>query len=166
MLRYLMILSASIGLAADRPQSGQPEFLLKEGTALRLRLVATVTSKTASVDDPVELMLDEDVSVGNVVVARTGSVGLGVVSHVKRSEMLGQGGELQVKLRYLRVGDVKVPIRGSRDRDGDSKETAAIALTVVFGPLGLVKRGAEAEFRRGTQFIGYVAGDVAVSKAP
>ena len=55
-------------------------------------------------EDPVNLVLAEDIKVGDVIVA-AGAKALGTITNAKRAGMLGKGGELNMKLEYLKIGD-------------------------------------------------------------
>ena len=46
--------------------------------------------------------------------------------------MLGKGGELNMRLEYIKLGDIKVKLRGTKAREGDSKTGTMVALTVLF----------------------------------
>ena len=80
-------------------------------------------------EDPVNLVLAEDIKVGDVIVARAGAKALGTITNAKRAGMLGKGGELNMKLEYLKIGDTKVRLRGTKGREGDSKTGTMVALT-------------------------------------
>src|SRR5579859_1435502 len=62
--------------------------LLKEGTELPLKFANDLSSKTASEGDSVELTLDGDIKVGDVVVAKSGSRAVAVVSNAKKAGMM------------------------------------------------------------------------------
>jgi hypothetical protein len=53
-----------------------------------------------------------------------------------------------------------VRIRGTQGREGDSKTGAAVALTVLFGPIGLIKHGKNIVIPAGTPLTAYVDQDV------
>jgi hypothetical protein len=48
-------------------------------------------------------------------------------------------------LEYLRVDDSAVRLRGTKGKQGKSKEGTAVALTVLFGPIGLIRHGRNAQ---------------------
>ena len=77
------------------PQTTAPDakLILKEGVDVKLRFAEDISSKTAASDDPVTLILDEDLKVGDVVVARSGAKAFGTVSNAKKAGMMGKGGE-------------------------------------------------------------------------
>jgi hypothetical protein len=107
-----------------------PKLVLAEGTDVALAFDEDISSKTASEGDPVAFVLADDLKVGNVVVAKAGSKAFGEVTNAKKSGMMGKAGELNVRLDYLKVGDVKVHLRGAKGKEGESGATGAIVLTV------------------------------------
>jgi hypothetical protein len=139
--------------------------LLREGTELPLTFAQDLSSKTAAEGDPVMLTLAQDLAINGVVIARAGAKATGEVTNARKAGMMGKGGELNVRLDKLSVGDVKVRVRGTKGREGDSKVGAAVALTVLFGPVGLLKHGRDIEIRAGSKLTAYVADDIALPAA-
>ena len=115
-------------LPAQTSTSAPPTFILKEGTDVKLKFAQDISSKTATVDDPVALILDEEIKVGDVVVAQPGAKAFGTVSNAKKAGMMGKGGELNIRLESMKIGDTKVKLRGTKGREGDSKVTTAIEI--------------------------------------
>jgi hypothetical protein len=133
--------------------------MLKEGTEVRLTFAEDISSKTAAPDDPVTLILAEDLKVGDVTVAQVGSKAFATVSNVRKAGMMGKPGELNIRLEWLKAGETKVRLRGSQGREGDSKTGTAVPLTVLFGPVGLIKHGKNIDVKQGTPLTAYVAED-------
>lgn len=140
-------------------------FLLKEGVEVPLKFASDLSSKTASDGDRVELLLDGDLKVGDIVVARSGAHAVAVVSNAKKAGMMGKPGELNIQLEHLTVGDNRVRVRGTKGREGDSKTGTAVALTVLFGPIGLIKHGKNVEVKAGTPLTAYVDQDISLPPA-
>jgi hypothetical protein len=159
--------SAVVTAAAPQPPTVSPmgKLVLKEGTDVKLKFANDLSSKTAVDDDPVNLILDEDVKVGDVVVAKAGCKGVGIVTNAKKAGMMGKAGELNLRLEHLTVGDQRVRLRGSKGKEGEGKVGTAVALTVLFGPIGLIKHGKNVEVKAGTPLTAYVDEDVALSPA-
>lgn len=134
--------------------------LISEGTEVPLKFASDLTSKTAVENDPVEFVLDDDVKVGRTVVVAKGAHAKAIVSHAHRAGMMGKGGELNIQLEYLAVADSHVRLRGTKGRQGDSKVGATVALTVLFGPIGLIKHGKEVQIPAGTPLTAYVEQDI------
>jgi len=51
-------------------------------------------------------------------------------------------------------------VRASRGKEGEGRIGATVALTVIFGPLGLLKRGKDVEIKAGTPITAYVDQDI------
>jgi len=131
------------------------KLVLKEGSDVQLKFAQDVTSKTATEGDTVNLVLDQDLKLGDVVVAKAGAKAVGTISHSKKAGMMGRAGELNMRLEYLLLEDGRLKLRGSKGREGEGKEGAAVALTVLFGPIGLIKHGKNVEIKQGTPLTVY-----------
>ena len=160
---------AAQGSQAVQPQAQAAEppakLILKEGTDVKLKFAQDLSSKTATDDDPVNLVLDEDLKVGDVTVAKAGAKALGTVTHAKKAGMMGKGGELNLRLEYLLVGDSRMRLRGTKGKEGEGKVGTAVALTVLFGPIGLIKHGKNVEVKQGTPLLAYVDQDFTIPPA-
>jgi hypothetical protein len=141
------------------------KMILKEGTDVKLKFAQDLSSKTANDDDPINLVLDEDLKVGDVTVCKAGAKAVGTITHAKKAGMLGKGGELNMRLEYLIVSDTRMRLRGTKGKEGEGKVGAAVALTVLFGPIGLIKHGKNVEVKQGTPLLAYVDQDFTVPPA-
>lgn len=130
--------------------------VLKDGTDVQLKFAQDLTSKTAAEGDPVSLVLDQDLKLGDVVVVKAGAKAVGTITHSKKAGMMGKAGELNMRLEYLIAGDNRVKLRGSKGKEGEGKEGATVALTVLFGPIGLIKHGKNVEIKSGTPLLAYL----------
>jgi hypothetical protein len=153
------IWSAAQTQATTQSAASSRAVLLKEGTEVKLKLCDKLTSKTALEGDRVNLSLDQNLKVGEITVARAGSIAVGTVSHAGKAGMLGRPGDLGLRLEYLKVDDSSVRLRGTKGKQGKGKEGTAVALTVLFGPIGLIKHGRNAEFKEATPLVAYVDQD-------
>ena len=138
------------------------KYMLHEGVDVNLRFAQDISSKTAADGDPVTLTLVDDLKVGDVVVAKAGSKAFGEITNAKKAGMMGKAGELNLRLEYLKVGDGKVKLRGTKGKEGEDKVTSTVVLTVLFGPLGLIKHGKNVDIKEGTVIHAYVGDDVAL----
>lgn len=136
----LLLAIAPVSVAATK---------LPEGTDVRLQVTEKLSSATATEGQRFGLSLDEDVQVGGIVVVPRGAKAVGTVINARKRGHMGKAGELNIQINYLLVGDQRVPLRASSGRQGDSKVGATVALTVLFGPLGLLKRGKDVELNPG-----------------
>jgi hypothetical protein len=138
------------------------KYTLREGTDVDLKFSQALSSKTATEGDPVTLELVDDLKVGDVVVARAGSKALGEVTKASKSGMLGKAGDLAIRLDYLKAGDVKIHLRGTKGKEGESGTTSMVVLTVLFGPIGLIKHGKDVEIKEGQALHAFVGDDIAI----
>lgn len=136
------------------------KYKLGEGTDVDLQFAQDLSSKTASDGDPVTLTLVDDLKVGGVVVAKAGSKAVGEVTTVEKSGMLGKAGQLNIRLNYLKTGDDKIRLRGTKGKEGESGVTGTVVLTVLFGPIGLIKHGKNVEIKQGQPLHAFVADDI------
>jgi len=77
------------------PDAGKPlaparteKLILKEGADVSLKFAQDLSSKTANDDDPVSLVLDQDIKVGDVVVVKAGAKAVGTITHSKKAGMM------------------------------------------------------------------------------
>jgi len=147
------------------PVAPAAKLVLKEGTDVKLKFTDDLSSKTAAEGDPVSLTLDEDLKVGDVVVVKAGAKAVGTISNAKKAGMMGKAGELNMRLEHLTAGDQRIRIRGSKGKEGEGKEGTTVALTVLFGPIGLIKHGKNVEIKAGTPLAAYVDQDTPLDPA-
>jgi len=153
--------SAQPSASPDTPA----RLVLKDGTDVQLKFAQDLTSKTAAEGDPVSLVLDQDLKLGEVVVIKAGAKAVGSITHSKKAGMMGKAGELNMRLEYLIAGDSRVKLRGSKGKEGEGKEGATVALTVLFGPIGLIKHGKNVEIKSGTPLLAYLDENYSIPSA-
>jgi hypothetical protein len=161
MLVVLLVVNLPVLPQSSKTKSTEVEtYTLKEGVTVDLKFAEDISSKTATVDDRVNFTLEEDLKVGDVVVAKSGAKAVGSVTQAKKSGMLGKAGELNVRLEYLKVGEQRIRLRANKGKEGEGKEGTMIALTVLFGPIGLIKKGKNVEVKAGTPLKAFVDEDI------
>ncbi|WP_433975150.1 hypothetical protein [Tunturiibacter lichenicola] len=141
------------------------KYMLRDGTDVNLRFAEDLTSKTASEGDPVTLTLVDDLKVGDIVVAKAGDKAIGEVTKAEKSGMMGKAGDLSIRLNYLKAGDVRIKLRGTKGKEGESGTTGAVVLTVLFGPIGLIKHGKNVEIKQGQSLHAFVGDDISLVPA-
>lgn len=151
--------SAPAAASLETPSAKSSSHLLPEATPVKLKLLHSLNSKTVVEDDPLNFALAEDVVINDTVMAQAGAVAIGRVRHAKAARALGRGAQLALEMQYLKVGHLRVPLRGSQERAGDNKKGATVAFTVLFGVSGLIKHGSEIEVKEGSIFTAYVDQD-------
>ncbi|MGH9742519.1 MAG: hypothetical protein ACRD51_09220 [Candidatus Acidiferrum sp.] len=131
------------------------KLVLKEGADVSLRFAQDLSSKTAVDDDTVSLVLDQDIKIGDVVIVKAGAKAVGTITHAKKAGMMGKAGELSMRLDYLITNTGRLRLRGTKGKEGEGKVGAAVALTVLFGPIGLIKHGKNVEIKEGTPLAAF-----------
>lgn len=134
-----------------------------EGTELIVRFDDKLSSGTNTEGDQFSISLDDDVKLSDGTVLQSGYRGKGEVTAAKKKGFMGQAGELNVRLIYIRIGDEKVRLRASKGGEGKGAMGATVALTVLFGPLGLLKRGHDIEIKPGQTITAYVDQDAEIT---
>jgi hypothetical protein len=68
--------------ASDTPAGATStgKMTLKEGADVSLKFAQDLSSKTAAEDNPVNLVLAEDLKIGDVVIAKSGAKAVGTIS--------------------------------------------------------------------------------------
>lgn len=172
LLAQQAVLPATSSVSAPSPAALAPngpdasgKYMLRDGTDVDLTFAQDLSSKTATEGDPVVLTLTDDLKVGNVVVAKAGAKAFGEITRAEKSGMMGKAGQLNMRLNYLKVGDTKIKLRGTKGKEGESGTTGAVVLTVLFGPIGLIKHGKNVEIKQGQAIKAYVGDDIAVVPA-
>ncbi len=129
---------------------------IPEGTDVRLRLLEKLSSATATEGQRFNLELEEPIQIDGRTVVPAGAKAVGTVLAARKKGFMGKGGELNVMLDYVLVNEQRIRLRSAGSREGNDKVGTAVALTVLFGPLGLLKRGHEVEVNPGTIMTAYV----------
>ena len=150
--------SPAAALARQEPSATMPgsEVVIPDGTEITVVTIEEISSKTAVEGDPLTFKVDEDVIVNGKVVIGKGALVKGEVSNAKKSGRMGKGGALSIRvLSTMAVDDQKVKLRASKGREGDDKTGTTVALVVLFGPLGFLKKGKDAKIKEGTRIKAY-----------
>ncbi|HEX2559864.1 hypothetical protein [Phenylobacterium sp.] len=133
-----------------------------------VRIEDFLSSASNAAGDRFSISLDEEIDLGGGRVIPAGYRGVGEVTHAQKRGFMGKAGELNVNLNYIRVGDTRIRLRGSRNREGEGRLGTTVVLTVLFGPLGLLFKGKDIEVPRGQRIPAYVDtdADIALPAAP
>jgi hypothetical protein len=151
--------------ATTAPTTTDGRYMLRDGDDVALAFAQDISSKTAAEGDPVVFTLADDLKVNGVVVAKEGSKAVGEVTRAEHSGMMGKAGQLSIRMDYLKVGDTKVHLRGTKGKEGESGTTSTIVLTVLFGPIGLIKHGKNIDIKQGAKVTAFVSDDTLLPAA-
>lgn len=161
MLALVSITSPNIvafSITAQQHDAAKQENLkvIPDGTEFTVVTTDEITSKTATEGDPLTFKVAEDVKIDGQVVIAKDSLVKGVVATAKKAGMMGRGGSLGIRVESTTTVDSqKLKLRSSKGKEGDDKTGTTVALVVLFGPLGFLKKGKNAKIAPGTQIKVY-----------
>jgi hypothetical protein len=138
--------------------------VLRKGTALRLVTGADVSSDTAQVGDRIRLLLDENVTSGDAIVAPKGTTVDATLTRVDRAGPNGKPGVLAFQVRALTAHGVTIPLMATltlaaTDAAAQEQHIENASLVHVAGAL---PHGEEAEIAPGMALTAYVGADTAL----
>jgi hypothetical protein len=132
---------------------------IPEGAEVSIRFDDKLSSASNTEGDQFSISLEDDIALSDGTVIKPGYRGKGEVTGAHKKGYMGKAGELNVRLNYIRIGDTRVRLRASKGSEGKGAMGATIALTVLFGPLGLLKRGHDIEIKEGQTITAFVDQD-------
>jgi hypothetical protein len=153
------------------PASASHLVTLKEGTEVRLKLGQRLSAKTSTINAPVELVLDEDLKAGDVVVANKGARVIGRVTEGKKDCINGPcgwrdkrqpGKQLGIRLEYAVTPYGKIELSGEEHAKTHRNAGAIVASTAAFGVAGLIvswDAAAKTVLEENTPLVAKVASD-------
>ena len=143
---------------AQHPEPSKTENLktIPDGMEFTVVTVDEISSKTAAEGDPLTFKVAEDVKVDGQTVITKGSLVKGTVAQAKKAGMMGRGGTLGIRVESATtIDNQKLKLRSTKGKEGDDKTGTTVALVVLFGPLGFLKKGKNAVIKPGTEIKVY-----------
>ena len=127
-------------------------FDIPDGAEIAVVTTETISSKTSTEGDPLTFKMDEDLIINGVVLIAKGTLVKGYVSNAEKNGHFGKAGKLGIRVESTKTVDNQtIKLRASKGKEGDSKTGTTVALVVLFGPLGFLKHGKNAEIKEGTK---------------
>ena len=137
---------------------------LYEGTVVRVRLVETLDSRTASVGDIVTLEVADPVSVDGTVVVELGAKVTGKVLVSEKNKNLGRKGKLDFSIDFAKARDGQnVPLSSNVKQGGKDATVGVVAAAAIINPLALFIKGKAAVINKGTEFNCYVERNITIN---
>src|SRR6266571_5805761 len=132
------------------------EVTIPDGTEFAVLTTEKISSKTATEGDPISFKVAEDIKINGQTVISKDTLVKGVVSSAKKAGMMGKGGNLGIRVESTTTVDgQKIKWHSAKGKEGDDKTGTTVALVVLFGPLGFLKHGKNAEIKEGTSIKVY-----------
>jgi hypothetical protein len=149
--------SAAVIEPLELPSGG----LLAEGTRLHLITGATLNSRTAQVGDSLSLLLNQNIRVGDAILAAKGTPVQATITLADPAGHAGVPGDLAFEVHSLIVDGTVVPLRGGEALEGaDHYKARGLLLIPVAGIASLAIRGDEAQIKPGMMLTAVVAKDM------
>ena len=152
------------------------QFELPKETIVKGALLDTLTVRNVKVDDIIILGLNEQIVVGDVLVAPKGSRVFGHITKVKPPRSFGRSSEIEMRIDSIEVlGPSVVPVNlgeaAKKAMDVDSGIIGAAGASfggaLLLGPVGLAGgfliRGNDKQLKEGTLFYVQTVDNVTVS---
>ena len=158
------------GLFAEVATTTDPRLMIPGGTAVQLQLTQTVSSEHAHPGDPLDFVVEKNVSVGDYVVLRKGTEVRGHVTEVRGKRLLGIGARITVGFDSVALvtGEV-VGLSGRKVVKGSSHTWRMITSMVVTSlfympaaPLFLLTRGGSSTALKGTEVTAHLDCDASL----
>ena len=150
------ITALSAATRSDDPPKAEDVKTIPDGTEFTVVTIDEITSKTAAEGDPLTFKVSEDVKIDNQTVIAKGSIVKGTVAQAKKAGMMGRGGSLGIRVEStMTVDNQKLKLRSTKGKEGNDKTGTTVALVVLFGPLGFLKKGKNAVIKPGTEIKVY-----------
>jgi hypothetical protein len=159
-LLYKAATAALFVMAATAAHAGTVK--VPEGTELVISVDDKLSSNSNQEGDRFSISLVDTVVLADGSKLPAGLKGAGEVTHAKKKGMMGKPGELNVRFDYLKSGDTKIKLRGQKGAEGDARYGTTITLTVLFGPLGLIKHGKDVDIKPGQRMTIFTDADAMV----
>jgi hypothetical protein len=152
-------LAPPVPSAGPRPSQ---TITLREGAEVNLKFAQKLTSQGAVLNQPVELILSDDLKVLDYIVVKRGARVLGTVVAGKETEKKRQESKaLAIRVDFLHAGNYKIGLRGEKVAEGKRNKDAMVAGTILFGVSGLIATsGKHYIIPEGTPLKAYVDQDI------
>ena len=172
----VMVQAAAVPAGTPTPtgtaavESDPVEVKVPDGTEIEVELKNNVSGQEVKVGEIVDFTVIRPVQVGGVIIIDKGASARGRVTTAKKAGRWGKAGKLEWAMQDVHAIDGnRLPARFTKRNIGDSKggtvAVAAVATTVLLGPLGLLwglKKGKPAIIPAGNRYTVFVHGDTAV----
>ena len=134
------------------------QIALPDGTKIACRLDQTISSATAEEGQRVQLVVTENVKVGDTIVIPQGAPAVGTIVEAEAKRRMGRTGKLDFSIEKVRAADGEyIPVRYTlQKREGGSKAVSTGVMTagaaVLFWPAApffLLRKGKDVTINKG-----------------
>jgi len=159
---------SSTTTSSDAPVDGAVN--VPDGTEIEIQLTNNASGEELKVGNIVDFVVVKPVVVNGVMIFEKDAGARARITTAKRAGHWGKAGKLEWAMQDVLASDGnRVPARFTQRQIGDSKggtvAVAAVATTVLLGPLGLLwglKKGKPAIIPAGNRYMVFVHGDTKI----
>ena len=181
----LMLTISMVVVALPTSQDPKPETVsapapvdgmitVPDGTEIEIQLKTQASGEELKVGDIVDFVVVKPVQVNGVTIFEKDATARAKITTAKRAGHWGKAGKLEWAMQDVLAADGnRVPARFTKRQVGDSKggtvAVAAVATTVLLGPVGLLwglKKGKPAIIPAGNRYSVFVNGDTKIKGKP
>jgi hypothetical protein len=156
------------------PAAAPVEVKVPDGTEVEIELINLVTGEEVKVGSLVDFKVIHPVVLNGVTIFERDAPARARITTAKKAGRWGRAGKLEWAMQDAQAADGnRVPMRFTDRALGDSKggtvAVAAVATTVLLGPIGLLwglKKGKPAIIPAGNRYRVFVHGDTAIKGKP
>ena len=142
---------STVSSGSQATNSNATSVSIPDGTEIKIVTIEEISGQKVVEGDPLTFKVSEDVIINGKTVIAKGAIVKGTVSSAKKKGFMGKGGDLSVRIESTETIDgQKLKLRASKSGKGGDNVGSTVALTVLFGPLGLLRKGKEAKIKEGT----------------
>jgi hypothetical protein len=143
------------------------EFTLPEGTPVKLRLMRTLTSASATEGDKVDFQTIDDIDVAGSILIPKGSTAIATITSAEPKKRMARGGKLSLNIDFVRLPDnQKILLRGVQNVKGGGHTgamTGGIVVTAIIlwpaAPFFLFMHGKDVSIPEGHEVVVYTSSD-------
>jgi hypothetical protein len=155
-------------VSATSPADG--EVTIPDGTEIEIQLKTNASGEELKLGDIVDFVVVKPVQVNGLTIFEKDATARARITTAKRAGHWGKAGKLEWAMQDVLAADGnRVPARFTKRHVGDSKggtvAVAAVATTVLLGPVGLLwglKKGKPAIIPAGNRYSVFVNGDTKI----
>lgn len=165
---------AAATMTTTAPAAAPVEVKVPDGTEVEIELINVVTGEEVKVGSLVDFRVVHPIVLNGVTIFERDAPARARITTAKKAGRWGRAGKLEWAMQDVQGADGnRVPMRFTDRALGDSKggtvAVAAVATTVLLGPIGLLwglKKGKPAVIPAGNRYRVFVHGDTAIKGKP
>ncbi|WP_219893497.1 hypothetical protein [Aquisediminimonas profunda] len=163
----LIISSSATGQTNQPPtliaQVAQPnQIVLPANTEISLIVNNEITSKKSREGETFSLTVAQNVMLSGYVIIPKGARATGEITWITHKGAFGKSGKMDIELRHIDVGGMRVPIEGKYRQEGEGNTVATVGAVVAVGIFGALVTGRTAVIPSGRELIAHTKEDLPV----